>query len=179
MQTPIKIDFQGFTPNDRQRAAVQEHVELFENRFGLITSGHIVVIGPGGHHRTGDPYEIHVQLRLPAAKEVHISHTPGIDERHSDFFFALNDAFKRARRQLGNKASRLQGETKHHEPQITGIVTKLFEDHGFVESENGLEIYFHKNSVLGEGFSKLKPGISVTFVEELGENGPQASTIKL
>jgi cold shock CspA family protein len=110
---------------------------------------------------------------------VNISHTPSIDEHYSDFFSALNNPFKRARRQLGNKASRLQGETKHHEPQITGIVTKLFEDHGFVESENGLEIYFHKNSVLGEGFSKLKPGISVTFVEELGENGPQASTIKL
>ena len=69
MQTSIEIDFQGFTPNDRQRAAVQEHVELFENRFGLITSGRIVVIGPGGHHRTGDPYEIHIQLGLPAAKK--------------------------------------------------------------------------------------------------------------
>jgi cold shock CspA family protein len=51
-------------------------------------------------------------------------------------------------------------------------VTKLFEDHGFVESENSLEIYFHKNNVLGEGFSKLKPGISVTFVEEQGGKRP-------
>jgi cold shock CspA family protein len=58
-------------------------------------------------------------------------------------------------------------------------VTKLFEDHGFLESANDLEIYFHKNSFLGEGFSKLRPGMQVTFVEERGENDPQASTIEL
>jgi cold shock CspA family protein len=110
---------------------------------------------------------------------MNISHTPSIDEHHSDFFFALNDAFKRARRQLDNRASRLQGEIKHHEPPAIGMVTKLFEDHGLLESANGLEIYFHKNSILGEGFSKLRPGMQVTFVEEKGENGPQASTIKL
>lgn len=58
MQTPLEIDFQGFTPNDHQKAAVQEHIKLFEKRFGRISSGRIVAIGPGGHHQTGGPYEI-------------------------------------------------------------------------------------------------------------------------
>jgi cold shock CspA family protein len=55
----------------------------------------------------------------------------------------------------------------------------LFEDHGFLESLDGLEIYFHRNSVLNGGFAKLKPGMRVTYVEEEGENGPQASTVKI
>jgi hypothetical protein len=86
VQTPLEIDFQGFTPNDRQKAAVQEHVELFEKRFGRITSGRIVAIGPGGHHHTGGLYEINIRLKLPTGKEVDASHTPHVDERHSDFF---------------------------------------------------------------------------------------------
>ena len=179
MQTPIQIDFQGFTPNERQKAAVGDHIKLFEERFGHITSGRIVVTGPGGHHKTGGLYEINIRLRLPTGKEVDASHTPQADERHSDFFFALNDAFKRARRQLQDQVRRLQGEVKAHQPQTTGIVTKLFEDHGFLESADGLEIYFHKNSALNGSFAKLKLGMRVTYIEEEGENGPQASTVKI
>ena len=179
MQTPVEIDFQGFTPNDRQKAAVKGHIELFERRFGRISSGRIVAIGPGGHHHTGGLYEINIRLRLPTGKEVDASRTHHVDERHSDFFFALNDAFKRARRQLQDKVGRLQGKVKLHEGQTTGIVTKLFEDHGFLESPAGLEIYFHKNSVLNDNFANLKLGTQVTFVEEEGEDGPQASTVKL
>ena len=179
MQTPLEIDFQGFTPNDRQKAAVQEHIKLFEKRFGRISSGRIVAIGPGGHHHTGGLYEINIRLRLPTGKEVEASRTPQVDERHSDFYFALNDAFKRARRQLQDQVGRLRGKVKFHEPQTTGIVTKLFEDHGFLENPTGLEIYFHRNSVLNGNFANLEPGMQVTFVEEQGENGPQASTVKL
>ena len=108
MQTPLEIDFQGFTPNDRQKAAVEEHIKLFEKRFGRIISGRIVAIGPGGHHHTGGLYEINIRLRLPTGKEVDASRTPHVDERHSDFDFALNDAFKRARRQLQGKVGRLE-----------------------------------------------------------------------
>lgn len=179
MQTPIEIDFQGFTPTDRQKAAVQEHIRLFEKRFGRISSGRLVAIGPGGHHQTGGLYEVNIRLRLPMGKEVDASRTPHADERHSDFYFALNDAFKRARRQLQDKVGRLRGEVKSHEPPTAGTVTKLFEDHGFLETSAGLEIYFHRNSVLNGGFAKLKPGMRITYVEEDGENGPQASTVKI
>ena len=49
----------------------------------------------------------------------------------------------------------------------------------FSRSADGLEIYFHRNSVLNGGFAKLEPGMKVSFVEEQGEKGPQASTVKL
>jgi cold shock CspA family protein len=49
---------------------------------------------------------------------------------------------------------------------------------GFLESSDGREIYFHRNSVL-EGIARLAVGTRVIFAEELGEKGPQASTVKL
>jgi cold shock CspA family protein len=48
---------------------------------------------------------------------------------------------------------------------------------GFLRTSDGREIYFHRNSVLDGGFDKLRPGTAVTFVEEQGEQGPQASTV--
>ena len=50
---------------------------------------------------------------------------------------------------------------------------------GFLEAADGHEVYFHRNSVLDGLFSRLAVGTRVTFVEEIGEKGPQASTVKL
>jgi cold shock CspA family protein len=50
---------------------------------------------------------------------------------------------------------------------------------GFLETGDGREIYFHRNSVLENGFSRLNVGARVTYVEEMGDKGPQASTVKL
>jgi len=178
METPIQIDFHGFDPTPAQQAAVHDLVTRFEDKFGRIVAGRIVVKGPGERHVRGGLYEINIRLKLPNGKEVDVSRTPPADERHSDFAFALNDAFKRARRQLQQQAERLQGEVKAHEGPATGQVTQLFDDHGFIEDEDGFEIYFHRNSVLNNGFSKLKLGTRVTLVVAEGENGPQASTVR-
>ena len=69
---------------------------------------------PGGHHRTGGLYEINIRLALPEGREVNIGRTPQADERHADLSFALNDAFKRARRQLEDQADRMAGNVKTH-----------------------------------------------------------------
>ena len=50
---------------------------------------------------------------------------------------------------------------------------------GFIETADGREIYFHRNSVLNDAFSRLAPGTRVAFSEEMGEKGPQASSVKL
>jgi len=49
---------------------------------------------------------------------------------------------------------------------------------GFLQSSDGREIYFHRNSVLNIGFDRLTVGTQVGFTEEMGEKGPQASTVK-
>jgi cold shock CspA family protein len=58
-------------------------------------------------------------------------------------------------------------------------VTRLFEDYGFLRSIDGAEIYFHRNSVLSPGFEALRVGAGVAFAEELGEKGPQASSVRI
>lgn len=179
METPVEIDFQGMKPVEALRATILRHVAGLEDRFGRITACRVVLKGPGHHHRTGGLYEVNLRLALPGGKEVDIAHTPGADERHADVNFALNDAFKRARRRLQDQVRRLQGQIKVHNAQPVGTVSKLENGFGFLKTADGREVYFHRNSVLGDGFAGLKVGMRVTFAEEVGEKGPQASTVKL
>jgi cold shock CspA family protein/ribosome-associated translation inhibitor RaiA len=179
METPVTIDFQGSEPSESVRSAVLSHVEDLERRFGRVTACRIVVKAPGHHHREGGLFEVNIHLALPNGKEVNVARTPRADERYANVQFAVNDAFKRARRQLQDRVRRLQGAIKVHEGEPIGTVSRLLDDYGFIEAAAGREVYFHRNSVLNGGFTKLNVGSRVTFCEEAGEKGPQASTVKL
>lgn len=181
MQTPVQIDFQGIDASSMARESIENHIAELEQRFGRVTACRVVLKGPGGHHQTGGLYEVNIRVVLPDGREVDISRTPKADERHSDLAFAINDAFKRARRRLQDQVRRMQGHVKEHEglPIATVIRLDALGEFGFLEAADGHEVYFHRNSVLNGGFDKLAVGTRVTFAEEAGEKGPQASTVTL
>lgn len=181
MQTPVQIDYQGMTSRPDVQETIERHVAELEQRFGRVTACRVVLKAPGAHHRKGEPYELNIRLALPGGREVNVDRTPHADERHGDLTFAINDAFKRARRQLQDHVRKLQGQTKQHEAPSSGTVKRLDPtgEFGFLESSDGQEIYFHKNSLLKGVMRDLKVGSRVSFVEEQGDKGPQASTVKL
>jgi len=109
MQTPVEIDFQGMDARLDIRSAIAERVSELEQQYGRATACRVVLKAPGGHHRTGGLYEVNIRLALPNGREVNVDRTAQADARHSDLTFAINDAFKRARRQLQDQVNRMQG----------------------------------------------------------------------
>jgi hypothetical protein len=113
METPIRIDLQG-EGLERARGAIDKHVAELESRFGRITACRVTLRSPSRHHKSGGLFEIGIHLALPNGREVNVDRTPTLDERHADLAFAVNDAFKRARRRLQDEADRLQRHVKQH-----------------------------------------------------------------
>jgi cold shock CspA family protein len=94
----------------------------------------------------------------------------------------VRHAFEAARRQLQKHVQRRRREVKvHQEPRAPGVIVELVheEGYGFIETADGQEVYFHRNSVLNDEFRHLKVGTGVRYVEERGEKGPQASTVEI
>jgi ribosome-associated translation inhibitor RaiA len=120
MQTPLQIDVQGDVRIHGLREKLAENVAQLEDRFGRVTACRVVLKCPSPHHRTGS-YEVHVHLTLPQGKEVNVARTPGADERYADADFAIDDAFKRARRQLQDQARQLQGQVKQSRARSRGV----------------------------------------------------------
>ena len=48
---------------------------------------------------------------------------------------------------------------------------------GFIEVDDGTEVFVHHNDIQGEGFKSLAEGESVTFDIVQGEKGPRASNV--
>jgi len=60
--------------------------------------------------------------------------------------------------------------------RVQGTV-KWFNDgkgYGFIEREDGDDVFVHHTSIQGEGFKSLQEGQQVEFTVEQGEKGPQA-----
>ncbi len=49
---------------------------------------------------------------------------------------------------------------------------------GFIEQENGPDVFAHFRNISGEGFKTLAEGQKVEFVVTDGQKGPQAENIK-
>lgn len=180
METLPEIDFQGLEPRGDLRAKIVEKIAHLEKLYGRMTACRVVVKGPGGHHRTGGHYDVNIRIALPDGREVDVSRAADPDERFQDVWFALGDAFRRADRQLEDAVREIRGDVKHHEAAPTGVVKSLSPADGFglLESVDGREIYFHRNSVAEPGFGSLKVGERVEFLEEDGAKGPQARRVK-
>jgi cold shock CspA family protein/ribosome-associated translation inhibitor RaiA len=181
METLVEIDFQGMPPQEHIREAVASHIAALEKRFGRIAVCRVTVKGPSAHHRTGGAYQIKIHLALLDGREVDIDLTANDDERFADPDFAVNDAFKRARRRLQQQVRRMQGQVKARETPPLGTVLRVDEagGFGFLGTPDGREIYFHRNSVLNDAFASLKVGTLVAFAEEEGEKGRQANTVRV
>lgn len=53
------------------------------------------------------------------------------------------------------------------------------EGYGFLETPDGRELYFHKSSVVGAGFTQLVIGDEVRYAERPSPDGAQVSTVEL
>lgn len=65
--------------------------------------------------------------------------------------------------------------------QSNGIVKWFNADKGFgfIEQEQGPDVFVHFKSIQVEGFKTLKEGQSVQFDVEDGQKGPQAANVKV
>ena len=122
MQSAVEIEFHGVNPAEPTRDAVAKHVAELESRFGRLTACRVLIKSPGGHHRTGGLYEVNIHLSLPNGREVAIGRTATADERLADLPFAVNHAFKRARRRLQDQVRRMQGHMKTHAERPGGTL---------------------------------------------------------
>ena len=113
METPVRISFQGSTPSEGLTNLISEHLDTLERLHGRLTSCQVVVQVPDRHHRTSNLYSINIHLVLPGNIDINVDHTPQDDSRFSDPVFAVNDAFRRAKRLIKEKSRKQRGEVKN------------------------------------------------------------------
>lgn len=176
---PLEIAFQDMDHSEAIEARIRERVQRLKRFHQRIVSARVVVERGSARHRKGNVYEVRVDISLPGT-EILVNRDPGNRNAHEDVYVAIRDAFAAATRQLEDYARKASGHGAkiHHVPH-QGVVERLFaeEGYGFIRTPDGREIYFHRNSLVNGSFDTLNEGDEVRFNEELGDDGPQASSV--
>ena len=198
MILPVQMTFRNIAVTKEIEEEIASRAQKLEKFYSPITSCRVLVEAPARHRQKGYSFHVRIDLTVPEG-EIVVKREPTLYAREQDagderrrkqmetrperkhLEVAIREAFHAARRRLEDHARQKRADVKTHEPMPQARVTKLFpvEGYGYMETPDGREIYFHENSVLNNRFKSLKLGSKVSFTEEAGEKGPQASTVHL
>lgn len=180
MSFPIQITFHDLDNSAAVEASLKDKFSKLSTFYSRILSCHITIDVPHRHHLHGKSCVVHANVKVPG-DEIVVTGESSEGEVDTGIRNAAHDAFAAARRKLEDFARRSRKDIKVHPGISHGRIRDIFPDQsfGFIESSDGREIYFHEHSVPHEKFESLSIGAEVSFTEENGIEGPQASNIKL
>ncbi|MFU8818425.1 MAG: HPF/RaiA family ribosome-associated protein [Desulfurivibrio sp.] len=178
MKIPLEITFRHMDSSPAVAAKIREKAKKLERYHDHIMSCRVVVEAPHTHKRTGNLYQVRLDIKVPGKEFAITQHHPR-DQAHQDIYVAIRDAFEAAGRRLEEYGRVERGEVKAHETPPHGRVVSLDPtmDCGQIETPDGHLVYFHRNSVVGDAYDQLEVGSQVRFTEAEGDKGPQASTV--
>ncbi len=168
-----QITLKDIPHSDAVEAKIRDKTAKLDMFHSRITGCRVTIESTQRRQHQGKLFSIRIDVTVPGS-EIVINKV-----EHEDIYVAVRDAFDAAKRKLEEHERRQRGDVKtHEEPPVGRIVTLYAEQgYGFIETLDKREIYFHRNSVLGDGFDKLKVGSGVSFIEEQGKEGPQAMRV--
>lgn len=176
MNLPLQITTRGLEPSPTLERIVQQQARGLERFDSQIIACRVIVERPHHHHRRGSHVHVRIDITVPG-HEIVVTREDHHDDRGMHAANAVREAFRIARRRLQDTLGRRR-ERPHptpEEPALARVIERT-DDHGFLLTPDGREIYFHHNAVLGS-WDALAIGDPVRFVEEDGVEGPQASTV--
>jgi cold shock CspA family protein/ribosome-associated translation inhibitor RaiA len=195
---PIQVTFRGLDVSDALEADIRERVGWLEQFYAGIVRCHVLVERPHRHRHDGRHFHIRIELTVPGVEPIIVSHEPSLHARLKDVGgeahrkateiesvhrfarVAVREAFDVARRRLEDIAREQRGTVKAHEVPAHGRVVEIsnVDGYGFIQTDEH-RVYFNRASVLENAFDDMEVGTLVAFVEERGEKGPQASTVRV
>jgi len=184
MDRPLEIAFHGVDPSPSVEAEIREHVDRLDTRSGGLVGCRVSVEALHRQHQTGNVYEVHIVLSV-RGRDLAVSREPQkAKERYArpDIHTAIRDAFKAAERQLLAYKEQLREDTTGPSAAaVTGQVTLIEpgQDHGFILTSTGTQLYFHRDSVTNGRFKDLRQGDPDHYVEEAGDTGPVATKVRI
>jgi cold shock CspA family protein/ribosome-associated translation inhibitor RaiA len=184
MDRPLEIVFHEIQSSKSLETAIRQHVDALERRFSHLIGCRVSVEAPHRQHRTGNLWEAHIVLSVPG-KEIAVSREPHhAKERYADpdVYTVLRDAFDVAERELLKYKEKLGADTATPDAHAMRGQVALIEpgaDHGFILTNLGTQLYFHRDSVTDGSFKTLRRGDMVHYIEEEGDVGPVASKVRV
>lgn len=183
MQEPLQITFHNLDHSDALEARVRDRAARMERYYDGVIGCRVSIEGPHKqpHKSTlAISITVHVPGRdLVASREGRLHEA----DARQEAFGIVNDTFDAIDRQLEEFSQKQRHDVKTHDGPLYARVVRLYpqQDYGFIETPEGVDLYFHRVVVRDDKFDQLEVGSEVYYdaADEEGAVGPQASSIQI
>lgn len=166
----IEIQTQHVDLQPEWRAFIDERLSRLLERYPKLIRVH-VTLKHGPHHLHGAE-QVDIVATCPGA-------TLRAAKQEEEMRAALHAALDVLERELV-----AHHEERHHfgkppGPRPSGTIERIFRDrgYGFIVTDGGEQVYFHRNALHELDFASLQTGLPVELEIERGKRGPQASRV--
>ncbi|MBT8408358.1 MAG: HPF/RaiA family ribosome-associated protein [Alphaproteobacteria bacterium] len=181
MDQPAEVTFVDIAHSDAIEARIRERAAHLAHISPDIVSCQVWVRAPHKRHRTGTEYVIDLTVQMPG-RTLNVDRRPGDDHAHIDIYVAIRDAFAAMERMLRKWKDINKGRPEVHEAPLQGRIEVLNAQEGFgqIATTDGRLVYFHRNSVAGDGFGDLQQGetVELSIDRKDADAGPHASFVR-
>ena len=179
MQTSVKIAFRHCEPSEEIRAEIAAQMEGLEQLSPRITSCRIVVSGPKTRHKRGALFHIQLRVAMPERKDVVVDQREGDAGESEHPLVAIRDSPRLPARSRTSRATcAARSRPTWRKATAASPASPLGTIAASSRRRTAAKTIFI-NAVLNGGFARLSVGSEVRFIEEDGEKGAQASTVRL
>jgi len=174
MMLPLQITTHDVPCTDFLKQYIQGRFDKLQQFCSSLVSCRVDIDMPHMHKYSGRLINVSVSMLVPEGTMTVNRHAS------DDVYAAVRDAFEAASDRLEDRLRQKESLGKSNDDLMQGRVGRIFEydGYGFIETQDGREYFFSRDSVTDSGgFSKIKRGTEVQFLDGAGVDGFQARRV--
>lgn len=176
MQVPLELAFHELEPSEFVETHIRDRVESLERFHNKITSCRVTVEAPHRNEQRVTQFRVRVVTRVPGSDLVAESKPTEDTEPRQDVYYAIDEAFDAAEKQLRRLSEKLRANRNHRPRLQAGVVASIDTERGsgLIEALDGRELSFTNDDVRNAELESLSEGETVEFMAE-ESNSPYPS----
>ena len=181
MPVGSQVSFQNLERSEAVENDILEKIEHLQKFHPRLAGCRVVVDAPHRDKKKGRIYEVRLDLSVPGS-DISVTREAGVNHAHEDIYVAIRDSFDAAKRLLEDRARKMDAHrTKRHPEARHGRLARIFREDGyaFIECEDGHDVYFDRDSMTKDVWSRLEVGNRLRFKQLDGDKGPYGVQVTL
>lgn len=189
LPVPVEIAFHNIESIPWAEEEIRARVAKLKSIYDRLVACRVRVVQRANNADRYIPPVVRIEMGIPGRPDLVVSHepeylqqkfrSPGLRDAIGEAFRIAEDQLTELKRKLENRS---QGQVfRETENQVLGQVANIDPsgNFGFILTNTGGRLYFHRNSVLIGAFEDLRRGDDVYYVEQMGDTGPTASKVRV
>lgn len=181
MDLVSQVRFQNLEHSEAVEHVILGKIAQLQKFHPRLAGCRVIVDAPHRGKKKGRIYEVRLDLSVPG-KDISVTRESGENHAHEDIYVAIRDSFDAARRLLEDRVLKRNVQRIKRHPEVRhGRLARIFDKDGFafIECEDGHEVYFDRDSMTMDAWSRLEVGSHLRFKQLDGDKGPYGIHVSL